>query len=80
MRDYNITGDEHKHKHTHTNKHTHLLFEQLALLGRQRVGLGDERDDVDLVMESLHELNVQWLQTGGKTDRMNDTESARDIP
>ena len=25
MRDYNITGDEHKHKHTHTNTHTCFL-------------------------------------------------------
>jgi len=51
--------------HTHHPTHTHLLFEELALLGRQRVRLGDEGDDVDFVVEPLHELDVQRLQTGG---------------
>lgn len=40
-----------------------LFLEQLALLGGQGVGFGDKRDDVDFVVESLHELDVQRLQT-----------------
>lgn len=41
---------------------THLFLEELAFLWRECVGLGNERDDVDLVMQPLHELNVQGLQ------------------
>jgi len=53
--------------HTHTNKY--LFLKELALLWGQSIGFCNERDDVDFVMESLHELNVQRFQTEGETQR-----------
>ena len=47
----------------------YLFLELLALFGRERVGFGDQRDDVDLLVQPLHELDVQGLQpaAGNKT-------------
>lgn len=45
---------------------TDLFLELLALLRGERVGLGDQRDDVDFLMQPLHELHVQGLQPGGR--------------
>ena len=39
-----------------------LLLEVRHLLGGHRVRLGDHRDDVDLVVQALHELHVERLQ------------------
>jgi len=42
---------------------TDPLFEVSNLFIRQRVGLCDDRDEVDFRMESAHEFNVKLLQT-----------------
>lgn len=47
------------------HKHKYLFFKELALFRGQSVRFRDERDDIDFVMESLHELDVQRLQPGG---------------
>ena len=38
-------------------------FEEGDLLLGEGVRLGDDGDDVDLVVQLLHELNIQGLQT-----------------
>ena len=40
-----------------------LGFEEGDLLLGEGVRLGDDGDDVDLVVQLLHELNIQGLQT-----------------
>lgn len=45
--------------------HKYLLLKQLALLRGQSVGLRNQGDDVDFVVEPLHELDVQRLQPAG---------------
>ena len=47
----------------------YLFLELLALFGRERVCFCDQRDDLDLLVQPLHELDVQRLQpaTGNKT-------------
>lgn len=48
-------------------KHSsYRLFEEVPLLQGQRVGLGDDGDDVDHLTEAPHELHIQWPQTGGR--------------
>ena len=47
---------------------THRPLELSALVRRHRVGLRDERNDVYLVMKTLHELHVERLQTVTKQD------------
>ena len=44
----------------------YLFLELLALFGRERVCFCDQRDDVDLLVQPLHELDVQGLQPGDK--------------
>lgn len=41
---------------------THRLLKVAALLGRQRVGLGDEWNDIHFVVKSSHEFYIQRLQ------------------
>lgn len=41
-------------------------LEPLSLLQSERVGFGDDGDDVHLVVDGLHELNVQRLQAAGR--------------
>ena len=41
---------------------THSFLILAALVGSERVSLGQQRDDVDLVMQALHELYIQGLQ------------------
>lgn len=43
---------------------TYPLFEVDPLLQGQRVGLGDDRDDVHYFAEALHELDVQGPEAG----------------
>lgn len=57
-----------------TCTHQYLLFKQLAFLWGQRVGFGNERNDVDFVMKSLHELDVQGLQTEEQTEIRQDAD------
>lgn len=45
----------------HTN--THLFLEKLALFWRESIGLGDEGNDIDFVMQTLHELDIKRLQS-----------------
>lgn len=40
----------------------HPLFELQSLLNGHRVGLGNDRDDVDRVAQALHEFNVQLTE------------------
>lgn len=42
------------------------LFEVDPLLQGQRVGLGDDRDDVDHFAQALHELDVQGPEAGAE--------------
>ena len=44
---------------------SYLDLEGLDFLRCEGVGLGDDRDDVHQIMELLHELNVQRLQSAG---------------
>lgn len=46
--------------------HTHLFFKKLALLWGQSVSFCNKWNDVDFVMKSLHELDVQRLQAEGQ--------------
>lgn len=43
--------------------HQYLFLKQLAFFWGQSVSFGNEGNDVDFVMKSLHELDVQGLQT-----------------
>lgn len=45
------------------NKSTDLFFEVGALIWRHGVGLGQDGDDVDFIVESLHKFNVQRFET-----------------
>lgn len=47
----------------------HPALEPLPLLEGECVRLGDDRNHVDLVVDGLHELNVQGLQAGCTGDR-----------
>lgn len=44
---------------------SHRLFKVVPLLQGERVGLGDDGDDVDHLTEAPHELHIQGPQTGG---------------
>lgn len=41
-------------------------LQPLSLLQSERVGFGDDGDDVHLVVDGLHELDVQRLQAAGR--------------
>jgi len=45
---------------------TDLFLELLAFLGGHGVRFGDQRDDVDLLVQPLHEFNVEGLQPAGR--------------
>lgn len=47
----------------------HPALEPLPLFQSQSVRLGDDRNHVDLVVDGLHELDVQGLQAGCTGDR-----------
>ena len=40
----------------------HPLFEGVSLLNGECVSLGNHRDDVDTVVETLHELDINLTQ------------------
>ena len=40
----------------------HPLFEGISFLNGECVSLGNHRDDVDTVVETLHELNINLTQ------------------
>ncbi len=42
---------------------TDLFLELLAFLWGEGVCFGDQRDDIDFLMQPFHELNVQGLQS-----------------
>lgn len=42
---------------------TDLFLELLAFLRGESVCFSDQRDDIDFLMQPLHELNVQGLQS-----------------
>lgn len=42
-----------------------------TLVGRHSVGLGDDRNDVDFLVQPLHELNVERLESvAGRRDEV----------
>lgn len=43
----------------------HPALQPLPLSQGECVGLGDDRNHVDLVVNGLHELNVERFQAGG---------------
>lgn len=45
---------------------SYRLLEEVPLLQGQRVGLGDDGDDVDHLTEAPHELHIQRPETGGR--------------
>lgn len=49
---------------------TDLLLEPLALLWGESVCFCDQWDDVHLLMQPFHKLNIQRLQSGGRRDKM----------
>lgn len=53
---------------------SYRLLEEVPLLQGQRVGLGDDGDDVDHLTEAPHELHVQRPETGGRRRRMHDSD------
>lgn len=49
-----------------------------TLVGRHGVGLGDDRDDVDFLVQSLHELNVERLEAvAGRRDKVQAAVNSR---
>lgn len=42
---------------------THPFLQALPLLQGERVGFRDDRHDIHLVVDRLHERNIQWLQS-----------------
>lgn len=50
----------------HNQPSSYRLFKIVPLLQGERVGLGDDRDNVDHFTETPHELHIQRPQTGGK--------------
>lgn len=58
----------------------HPALEPLPLFEGQSVGLGDDGNHVDLVVDGLHELNIQGLQAGctGDTDVSAQRQTAMD--
>lgn len=65
---YEDTPSSPKHPRTPPLTKTHRLFKAVPLLQGERVGLGDDRDDVDHLTESPHELHIQRPQAGGGKD------------
>lgn len=58
--------------------YTYLFFEMGTLVGRHGVGLGDDRDDVDFLVQSLHELNVERLEAvAGRRDKVQAAVNSR---
>ena len=47
----------------------HLDFECLDFFGGECVCLGNDWNDVDQIVELLHEFYVQWLQPGRGRER-----------
>ena len=45
-----------------TSRQAHLGLEGRKVLRCERVGLGDDRDEVDPGAETLHDLNVEGLE------------------
>ena len=45
-----------------------LLFEFLYLTGSETVRLSDERNDIHLVLQGLHELYINWTKPAGGHD------------
>ena len=54
-----------------THTHTHSLLEGISFINGQSVGLGDDRNNVDTVMETLHELHIKWTQATIATANQN---------
>lgn len=52
---------------------THPALEPLPLFESERVCLGDDGNHVDLVVNGLHELNIQGFQAGWTGDRRQET-------
>lgn len=53
-----------------SERSSYRLFEEVPLLQGQRVGLGDDGDDVDHLTEAPHELHIQRPETGGRRRRL----------
>lgn len=51
---------------------SYRLFKEVPLLQGERVSLGNDRDDVDHLAETPHELHIQRPQTGGRTKTLNE--------
>lgn len=45
---------------------THSVFELLDLVGCEAISFCNEWNDVDFLMQSLHELHVHRAQSGGE--------------
>lgn len=48
---------------------SHPALEPLPLSEGECVCLGDDRNHIDLIVNGLHELNIQGLQAGGTGNR-----------
>lgn len=53
---------------------TYPPLQAVPLLQRQRVGLGNDWDDVDFAVDRFHELHIQRLQTGKVRKKRNNCE------
>lgn len=49
---------------------TDLLLELLTFLRGEGICFGDQRDDINFLMQPFHELNVQWLQSVWRREQM----------
>lgn len=52
-----------------SERRPHPALEPLPLSEGERVCLGDDRNHVDLIVNGLHELNIQRFQAGGTERR-----------
>ena len=52
---------------------TNLFFKIGALIGRHGVGLGQDGDDVDFIVEPFHKFDVEWLEA--VTRRLDEIEA-----
>lgn len=48
---------------------SHPALEPLPLSEGERVCFGDDRNHIDLIVNSLHELNIQGFQAGRTGNR-----------
>ena len=52
----------HKHHIAEIRENTHPLLEQADLLFDQGIGFGNDGNQVDLLVKSPHELDIDWFE------------------